>query len=68
MPLAYKDPPFIEEGHYKKGIQPKLMNAILKKTQNLSTVNEEVIINIDDLNENFDLVKPKKQKLMWYGK
>ena len=49
-----------EEGHYTKGIQPALANALFKKTNNFGkNVKKKIEINIDDIDMNI-IIEPNK--------
>lgn len=53
-----------EEGHYTQGIQPMLSNAILKKTNYLNIDNKNAFVDINDMNFDLKLKKPKRKKLL----
>lgn len=53
-----------EEGHYTRGIQPVLANAILKKTNCFKEQSKTIFIDIDDMDFGVKLKKPNKINLL----
>jgi len=55
---------FEEEGHYTKGIQPVLANAILNKTNHFLCQNKSITIDMGDMDFNIKLNKKMKKNLL----
>lgn len=53
-----------EEGHYTKGIQPVLANAILNKTNSFKNKNKNITIDMSDMDFNIKLKKQIKKNLL----